>query len=64
MAEAAELSDLILGCMLVPEAKQRWSIEEIKQHAVFEGVDWEAVQARRVPLPIDLVGLAAQRRSF
>jgi len=54
-----ELSDLLLECMLVRRPKSRWSIQQLKSHSFFAGVDWAAVEARRVPLPVGLVALAA-----
>jgi hypothetical protein len=33
-------------------------VRHLKGHAFFAGVDWAAVEARTVPLPVDLVALA------
>jgi len=59
-----EMSDLLLECMLVRTAKQRWTIEQLQQHPFFTGVDWLAVQSRQVPLPVDMVALASAGRQL
>jgi len=59
-----ELHSLLLDCMLVKSPKRRWSVQQLKSHPFFSGVDWEAVQAQRVPLSVDLVALAAVGRRY
>ena len=51
---AAGLADLVFDGMLRHDATERLTIEEVKAHRFFEGVDWAAVGERRVPLPVDL----------
>jgi len=57
-----EMSDLLLECMLVRDARQRWTIEQLQQHPFFTGVDWQAVESRQVPLPVDMLALACAGR--
>ena len=47
--------DLVFGGMLRRNASERLTIEGVKAHRFFEGVDWAAVGERRVPLPVDLI---------
>jgi len=62
-ALSPELRHLIFDCMLVPNLKRRWSVRQIMhEHPVFNGVDWDTEREQRVPLPVDLVGLAAAGR--
>jgi len=49
-----ELHSLLLDCMLVKSRRRRWSVQQLKSHPSFSGVDWAAVQAQGVPLPVDL----------
>ncbi|KIZ05598.1 hypothetical protein MNEG_2359 [Monoraphidium neglectum] len=59
----ADLADLIFGAMLVRQPGRRLTVEQIKHHPFFAGVDWPAVEAHKVPLPLDLVALAAAARN-
>ncbi|GBF96149.1 hypothetical protein Rsub_08897 [Raphidocelis subcapitata] len=55
----------LLKGMLARRPGRRPTMEQIRAHPFFEGVDWAAVEARRVPLPLDLAALAtAGRRGF
>jgi hypothetical protein len=54
----ADLWDLLFSCMLARRPGRRLTVRHLKGHAFFAGVDWAAVEARTVPLPIDLVALA------
>ena len=50
----AGLADLVFGGMLRRRAGKRLTVDAIKAHPFFVGVDWAAVGERRVPLPVDL----------
>ncbi|GBF96151.1 hypothetical protein Rsub_08899 [Raphidocelis subcapitata] len=52
----------LLKSMLARRPGRRPTLEQIREHAFFEGVDWAAVEARRVPLPLDLAALATEGR--
>ena len=43
---------------------RRLTIEQVKAHAFFSGVDWRAVEAHEVPLPVDLRSHAAAAAAF
>jgi hypothetical protein len=48
--------------MLVRRPRARVSVRRLQRHAFFAGVDWSAVDARTVPLPLDLAALAESGR--
>ena len=54
----SEAAHLLFHCMLVRRPRARVSVRRLQRHAFFAGVDWSAVEARTVPLPLDLVALA------
>jgi serine/threonine protein kinase len=54
----------LLARMLVRNPRQRATVAELMRDPLFAGVDWAAVEARRVPLPADLVALAAEGRQW
>jgi serine/threonine protein kinase len=54
----ADLRDLLFRGMLARRPGRRLTVRQLKGHAFFAGVDWAAVEARTVPLPVDLVALA------
>jgi serine/threonine protein kinase len=54
----AEAAHLLFHCMLVRRPRARVSVRRLQQHAFFAGMDWPAVEARTVPLPLDLAALA------
>jgi hypothetical protein len=47
----ANVRGLITGRMLAHRPHQRATLAKVRQHAFFAGVDWQAGEARRVPLP-------------
>lgn len=44
--------------MLRRRPSKRLTIEQVQAHPFFSGVDWAAVEAQQVPLPLDFVALA------
>ena len=50
----AGLVDLVFGGMLRRRAGKRLTVDAIKAHPFFAGVNWAAVGERRVLLPVDL----------
>ncbi|GBF94368.1 hypothetical protein Rsub_07182 [Raphidocelis subcapitata] len=58
----AEAAHLLFHCMLVRRPHARVSVRRLQRHAFFAGVDWAAVEARTVPLPLDLAALAVSGR--
>ena len=54
----AEAAHLLFHCMLVRRPRARVSVRRLQRHTFFAGVDWPAVEARTVPLPLDLAALA------
>jgi serine/threonine protein kinase len=58
----AEAAHLLFHCMLVRRPRARVSVRRLQRHAFFAGVDWSAVEARTVPLPLDLAALTESGR--
>ncbi|GBF94922.1 zinc finger kinase-like [Raphidocelis subcapitata] len=60
----AEAAHLIFHCMFVRRPGARVSVRRLQRHAFFAGVDWAAVEARTVPLPLDLEALAVTGQQY
>ncbi|GBF94930.1 hypothetical protein Rsub_08173 [Raphidocelis subcapitata] len=60
----AEAAHLLFHCMLVRRPGARVSVRRLQRHAFFAGVDWAAVEARTVPLPLDLEALAVTGQQY